>query len=162
MRCLWRWALRARGHSRCSTSLECRVLVCVGWAGVWYPSFSSSQLSPPLLSVDINKNRQLTTKQQGSSGAKETNFGWQWGAYGVSVWDSLWLSKDTWTQQLRVIQIRHFNRFRVVVWSLYIVIMNLKYPSVIFILMIIFWYFSIAETQDLNKEFMKYFTFMLF
>lgn len=44
-----------------------------GWVGGIFPP-TSSHLSPPLLPVDINKNRQLTTKQQGSSVEKEASY----------------------------------------------------------------------------------------
>ena len=58
---------------QCVSGVPCPSMCRVGgW--VWYLSFSSAQLSPPLLPVDINKNRQLATKQQGSSAAEETNF----------------------------------------------------------------------------------------
>lgn len=43
-------------------------------------SFLSSQLSAPRPHADINKNRQLAAKQQGSSRAKEMDSGWQRGA----------------------------------------------------------------------------------
>ena len=45
-----------------------------GWLGGRYPSPWSSHLSQLLLAVDINKNTQLTTKQQGPSVEKETRF----------------------------------------------------------------------------------------
>lgn len=50
------------------------------------PLFSSFSTARP---VGININRRLTAKQRGSSGATETQFVWQRGAYVGLGWDSL-------------------------------------------------------------------------
>lgn len=55
------------------------------WVGGCYPSFSSAQLSPPLLPVDINKNGQLTTSSRGPLEQRRQFFGDSERQYGVSL-----------------------------------------------------------------------------
>lgn len=74
-------------------SLECHVRALVAWAGL-DPSYSSSQLSPPLRPADINKNRQVTTEQQER---RRHNLGDSEALKGPQP-EVLWLSEDTRTR----------------------------------------------------------------